>query len=60
MDVSGRSGEMEVFVAVAEHGSLSAAARQLDLTPSAISRIVRASKPGWARACWCAPRGTFH
>ncbi|KPC49653.1 LysR family transcriptional regulator [Amantichitinum ursilacus] len=40
MDVSGRSGEMEVFIAVAEQGSLSAAARQLDLTPSAISRII--------------------
>jgi DNA-binding transcriptional LysR family regulator len=40
MDVSGRSGEMEVFAAVASEGSLSAAARALGLTPSAVSRIV--------------------
>ena len=40
MDVAGRSGEMGVFDAVAEHGSLSAAARVLGLTPSAVSRIV--------------------
>lgn len=40
MDISGRSGEMTVFGAVAEHGSLSAAARALGLTPSAVSRIV--------------------
>lgn len=40
MDVAGRSGEMGVFGAVAEHGSLSAAARALGLTPSAVSRIV--------------------
>ncbi len=40
MDVSGRSGEMEVFSAVVKEGSLSAAARALRLTPSAVSRIV--------------------
>jgi DNA-binding transcriptional LysR family regulator len=40
MDVSGRSGEMEVFAAVAREGSLSAAGRALGLTPSAVSRIV--------------------
>lgn len=40
MDVSGRSGEMQVFTAVIDAGSLSAAARLLGLTPSAISRIV--------------------
>lgn len=40
IDSSGRSGEMQVLVAVAEHGSLSAAARYLRLTPSAVSRIV--------------------
>lgn len=40
MDVSGRSGEMHVFATIARHGSLSAAARVLALTPSAISRIV--------------------
>ena len=40
MDVSGRSGEMEVFSAVAQHGSLSAAGRALGLTPSAVSRVL--------------------
>ncbi len=40
MDVAGRSGEMAVFAAIAEQGSLSAAARTLGLTPSAVSRIV--------------------
>jgi DNA-binding transcriptional LysR family regulator len=40
MDVGGRSGEMDVFVTVAREGSLSAAARALGLTPSAVSRII--------------------
>ncbi len=40
MDFNGRSGEMLVFVTVAEQGSLSAAARALGLTPSAVSRII--------------------
>ncbi|QLF93429.1 LysR family transcriptional regulator [Pseudomonas sp. ABC1] len=40
MDVNGRSGEMEVFAQVAQAGSLSAAARALGLTPSAVSRII--------------------
>ncbi|WP_027909598.1 LysR family transcriptional regulator [Pseudomonas sp. URMO17WK12:I4] len=40
MDVGGRSGEMEVLVRVAQEGSLSAAARTLELTPSAVSRII--------------------
>ncbi|KRP66702.1 LysR family transcriptional regulator [Pseudomonas orientalis] len=40
MDIGGRSGEMEVFTLVAEHGSLSGAARALGLTPSSISRII--------------------
>lgn len=35
-----RSGEMAVFVAAAESGSFSAAARRLDLTPSAVSKLV--------------------
>ncbi len=35
-----RSGELEVFVQVAEKGSFSAAARQLGVSPSAISKIV--------------------
>jgi len=35
-----RAGEMAVFVSVAEAGSLSGAARLLELTPSAVSRIV--------------------
>ena len=35
-----RSGEMEVFAAVIERGSFSAAGRLLGLTPSAVSRIV--------------------
>ncbi|MDT3719060.1 LysR family transcriptional regulator [Pseudomonas oryzihabitans] len=38
MDLAGRSGEMTVFVQVVEAGSLSAAARALGLTPSAVSR----------------------
>ncbi len=40
MEVAGRSGEMAVFAAIVEQGSLSAAARTLGLTPSAVSRIV--------------------
>lgn len=40
MDLNGRSGEMEVFAKVAQEGSLSAAARTLGLTPSAVSRII--------------------
>lgn len=40
MDFNGRSGEMVVFASVAEEGSLSAAARALGLTPSAVSRII--------------------
>ena len=40
MDFSGRSGEMEIFARVAQEGSLSAAARALNLTPSAVSRII--------------------
>ena len=39
MDIGGRSGDMVVFATVAEQGSLSAAARALGLTPSAVSRI---------------------
>lgn len=40
MDVGGRSGEMEVLVRVEQEGSLSAAARTLGMTPSAVSRII--------------------
>ncbi|WP_053149485.1 LysR family transcriptional regulator [Pseudomonas sp. Pf153] len=40
MDIQGRSGEMTVFATVAQEGSLSAAARALGLTPSAVSRII--------------------
>jgi DNA-binding transcriptional LysR family regulator len=40
MDYNGRSGEMEVFARVVDEGSLSAAARVLGLTPSAVSRII--------------------
>ncbi|WP_420231261.1 LysR family transcriptional regulator [Pseudomonas sp. ABY48] len=40
MDFNGRSGEMRVFATVAQEGSLSAAARALGLTPSAVSRII--------------------
>lgn len=40
MDFNGRSGDMLVFVTVAQEGSLSAAARALGLTPSAVSRII--------------------
>ncbi|MGH8846969.1 MAG: LysR substrate-binding domain-containing protein [Polaromonas sp.] len=35
-----RSGEMEVFVQVVERGGFSAAARQLCMTPSAVSKLV--------------------
>lgn len=35
-----RSGEMEAFVAMVSAGSLSAAARGLDMTPSAISKLL--------------------
>ncbi|MEH3148407.1 MAG: LysR family transcriptional regulator [Methylobacterium frigidaeris] len=39
-DGADRAAEMAAFVAVAREGSLSAAARSLGLTPSAVSRIV--------------------
>jgi DNA-binding transcriptional LysR family regulator len=35
-----RSGEMEVFVRVVNEGGFSAAARSLDLTPSAVSKLI--------------------
>ncbi|MCB2426355.1 LysR family transcriptional regulator [Methylophaga pinxianii] len=35
-----RTAEMETFLSVAQAGSLSAAARELELTPSAVSRIM--------------------
>lgn len=35
-----RSGEMAVFVAVIENGGFSAAARKLQMTPSAVSKLV--------------------
>lgn len=35
-----RAGDMAVFLAVAQEGSLSAAARRFGLTPSAVSRVV--------------------
>jgi DNA-binding transcriptional LysR family regulator len=38
--MNNRAGEMEVFVRAAELGSFSAAARQLDLTPSAASKVI--------------------
>jgi len=44
MDLNGISGEMAVFACVAQEGSLSAAARALGLTPSAVSRIVARSE----------------
>jgi DNA-binding transcriptional LysR family regulator len=39
-DGFGRSGEMELFAAVVDRGSFSAAARRLGLSPSAVSRAV--------------------
>ena len=36
----GRSGEMEIFVSIVAKGSLSAAARDVGLSPSAVSRIM--------------------
>ena len=35
-----RSGELEVFLRVVQEGAFSAAARSLDLTPSAISKLI--------------------
>lgn len=35
-----RSGEVEVFVRVVQEGAFSAAARSLDLTPSAVSKLI--------------------
>ncbi len=35
-----RSGEMEVFLSVVREGAFSAAARSLDLTPSAVSKLI--------------------
>lgn len=39
LDVN-RSGEMEVYVTVVEQGGFSAAARSLELTPSAVSKLI--------------------
>jgi len=39
-EMTDRSGEMEAFVAAVREGSFSSAGRVLDLTPSAVSRIV--------------------
>lgn len=36
----GRSGEMEIFANVVAKGSLSAAAREVGLSPSAVSRVI--------------------
>ena len=36
-----RSGEMEVFARVVQEGGFSAAARSLDLTPSAVSKLIQ-------------------
>jgi len=54
-----RTAEMTTFLAVACGGSLSAAARELALTPSAVSRQPSAGlspdwSSGWACGCWCA------
>lgn len=38
--MDGRSGEMEVMIAVVEQGSFSAAARRLELTPSAVAKLI--------------------
>ena len=35
-----RSGEMEIFARVVQEGGFSAAARSLDLTPSAVSKVI--------------------
>src|SRR6478752_10409899 len=35
-----RSGEMEVFARVVQDGGFSAAARNLDITPSAVSKLI--------------------
>ncbi|RUY50467.1 LysR family transcriptional regulator, partial [Mesorhizobium sp. M7A.F.Ca.CA.001.05.1.1] len=34
-----RSGEIEVFVRVVEEGSFSSAARELSMTPAAVSKL---------------------
>jgi DNA-binding transcriptional LysR family regulator len=39
LDVN-RSGEMEAFVTVVDRGGFSAAARELDMTPSAVSKLI--------------------
>jgi DNA-binding transcriptional LysR family regulator len=36
----GRSGELEMLLRVAQAGSLSAAARELGLSPSGVSRVI--------------------
>jgi DNA-binding transcriptional LysR family regulator len=40
MRMDNRAGEMQVFVAVVEEGSFSAAARRLMMTPSTVSKLV--------------------
>ena len=51
-----RFEDLRIFVAAADHGSFSAAARELDLTPAvasaALKRLSCRSKP----ACSCARR----
>jgi DNA-binding transcriptional LysR family regulator len=48
-----RSGEMEVFLRVVEKGGFSAAARSLDLTPSAVSKLIaRLEDTTSGYGCW--------
>lgn len=52
-----RSGEMEVFARVVEKGSFSAAARSLDLTPSAVSKLIGRLERRLGTRLWHEPRG---
>ncbi|WP_204377043.1 helix-turn-helix domain-containing protein [Aquitalea pelogenes] len=51
--------DMAVFALVVERGSFSAAARQLGMTPSAISRQVARLESRWACGCWNAVPASY-
>lgn len=47
--------DLEIFVRTADSGSISAAARALELTPAAASIALKRLKPASASACWPVP-----